>query len=777
MLTLCRSTASFGAVIVVLTIATDPFFQSLIAYHGELDVSTTSQRAYLPSTQHIDAGIQLAEYYPVSHYNDTGNIYPAEYCTFPDFEVMAGFTSGLQQHAGRHQFQNLQFSCPSGNCTWPTFATLGISSMCIDVSDQLYKTTYNSLSGSAMGSIPDSMASKSLTTVTVTEAPTTLSVPMILTTETVTIGPFALNGTVIHTAPNGTAAYNYSTWPPFSSDRVSFRTSESTILTPAFKSTTATYGHTSVQTLHHTSSVLTDDAGTFSEPIAYAFSSALPSEALVSTGAQSWVSVPPTTSSELPVRSKAPSAILISNLYSSASSAPACGVEYYLPPCPSKRAVRALDSTTLASAMYASASQLYLKARAPAITISNPYSSASSAAECGEEYHMTPCISAQATRAVNSTAWSTSSTTYTSEPLPSEGAKGNAKADAGASRTFYHLHGLEYPYIWNNDGPINRSSSPDIFRGAYMTTSMTSDPKQTINFRSNQTLLAAYQLIKAADSYREGSKSWPNVQLQATECGLFLDARAIKASVEAGSYREEMLQSWSVKAPESWQTSSSDHYVRDPSQLWSHDYNPIYHAEYVRRSPFQLTIPSDNPWGLPSNVSASQRFLESTIEMLKKAMIPDPSRDLDGQPAVYETGTMVYTADVMQPLYHSEDLSHTFSNVGSSMTVAMRNRAGSNTAGSVQAYVVHIRIQWLYLIFPILVILGGICTLALAMYQTKRLRVAAWQGNMYATLLHGLDSETRSQLRAAAVEDGMQEACDRRVKLINRYDGCELRGT
>ncbi|KAK5740820.1 hypothetical protein LTR17_004410 [Elasticomyces elasticus] len=240
------------------------------------------------------------------------------------------------------------------------------------------------------------------------------------------------------------------------------------------------------------------------------------------------------------------------------------------------------------------------------------------------------------------------------------------------AKTRFGLAGVDSPWLENVDGLANSTGATSLLQGGvYMTMSLTSDPEKTITFRGNQTLLAAFAFISADNNYRQSRSAWPNVGLQATECGLFLTAQAVNATVRSGEYHEDILESWSVKRPESWQGSSEDPYIRDPTQLWSAEYNLIYHELFTNRSDFEIAIP-DNPWGLPSSVSASQRFLTSTIEMFEKAIIPDPNSLYHEQPAAYQQGTMVYTADVLQPLDSSIDLSHTFSNVANSMTVAMR---------------------------------------------------------------------------------------------------------
>ncbi|KAK5728666.1 hypothetical protein LTR15_001805 [Elasticomyces elasticus] len=357
-------------------------------------------------------------------------------------------------------------------------------------------------------------------------------------------------------------------------------------------------------------------------------------------------------------------------------------------------------------------------------------------------------------------AMTTNSTTLLSSPTAfAAEVNVNTEIYNFQTKTRFSLADVESPWLENVDGLANSTGATSLLQGGvYMTMSLTSDPEKTITFRGNQTLLAAFAFISADHNYRQSRSAWPNVGLQATKCGLFLTAQAVNATVRAGEYHEDILESWSVKRPESWQGSSEDPYIRDPTQLWSAEYNPFYHELFTNRSDFEVAIP-DNPWGLPSS-----------------AIIPDPNSLYHEQPAAYQQGTMVYTADVLQPLDASKDLSHTFFNVAKSMTVAMRNRAEQSTPGDVHVHVVHIRVEWAYLVLPAAVSLGAVITLAFAMRQTAKLGVAAWQGNTLATLLYGLDDEARSHLRTIGAVEGIDEACERRVTRRDMADGCELYG-
>jgi hypothetical protein len=82
--------------------------------------------------------------------------------TFPvmdfgmDYSMAAAIRSGFSTSSASLS-QQLGYTCSSGNCTWPSYRTLGVRSSCVDVTSQLkmtqkagysmYRLLFNSGSG------------------------------------------------------------------------------------------------------------------------------------------------------------------------------------------------------------------------------------------------------------------------------------------------------------------------------------------------------------------------------------------------------------------------------------------------------------------------------------------------------------------------------------------------------------------------------------------------------------------------------------------------------
>lgn len=71
--------------------------------------------------------------------------------TSPDFSIDAALYDGLQAAMGG-TVHSAEVTCPTGNCTWPVFVTIGVCSSCFDVSSHVNKKSY---SASKFSSVDD----------------------------------------------------------------------------------------------------------------------------------------------------------------------------------------------------------------------------------------------------------------------------------------------------------------------------------------------------------------------------------------------------------------------------------------------------------------------------------------------------------------------------------------------------------------------------------------------------------------------------------------------
>ncbi|KAF2101109.1 hypothetical protein NA57DRAFT_36112 [Rhizodiscina lignyota] len=119
-----KTLATIGAVITILSIAVDPFFQQLVIFPQKWVAQGTGT---MP---------QLQTYYG-SNYNITmaGSAY---------FSADTELRSFLEPMFFGHDLQpKIPLNCPTSNCTWEPFDTLSICSACHDVSDLLHYGCYN----------------------------------------------------------------------------------------------------------------------------------------------------------------------------------------------------------------------------------------------------------------------------------------------------------------------------------------------------------------------------------------------------------------------------------------------------------------------------------------------------------------------------------------------------------------------------------------------------------------------------------------------------------
>ncbi|KAK6008081.1 hypothetical protein QM012_004895 [Aureobasidium pullulans] len=126
---------SAGALVIALGLVIDPFLQAIISDHGiltDLDASAQGNvKATIGKSNRFDGGTQCISTWPSN--------YP-QIDTTPDFAIAAALFDGLNA-AISHGYQNVSFTCASGNCTWNEYTSLAVRSTCFDISGLLERTT------------------------------------------------------------------------------------------------------------------------------------------------------------------------------------------------------------------------------------------------------------------------------------------------------------------------------------------------------------------------------------------------------------------------------------------------------------------------------------------------------------------------------------------------------------------------------------------------------------------------------------------------------------
>ncbi|KAJ2980786.1 hypothetical protein NUW58_g6857 [Xylaria curta] len=130
--------ATLGAVVIIALLSYEPFLQATITQYGELygEYSGSGSRATIGRAQKIDVGI-------FSQLTGTGNPLLSDDGMLPTWSMQAdyGLTTSIYNGFYTSLVQDVQpsFTCPTGNCTFDSFTSLGVCNICVDVSSRLIR--------------------------------------------------------------------------------------------------------------------------------------------------------------------------------------------------------------------------------------------------------------------------------------------------------------------------------------------------------------------------------------------------------------------------------------------------------------------------------------------------------------------------------------------------------------------------------------------------------------------------------------------------------------
>ncbi|KAJ4325405.1 hypothetical protein N0V94_000747 [Neodidymelliopsis sp. IMI 364377] len=349
------------------------------------------------------------------------------------------------------------------------------------------------------------------------------------------------------------------------------------------------------------------------------------------------------------------------------------------------------------------------------------------------------------------------------------------------------VYNLPYANIRNYVGMVQNDNKGERTDAApvrtYMTANTTIEVNRTISFKNMDTLLMAFIVMRASDDWLGSQIPWEASTPTATECALYLCANAYEAKSENSLVEERLVGSWAYKAPGSYQVNwDSDEWNLSPG---AEGYvaslgTKLYDAK-IGRTDLQLLIPEFSstafPAHLPRAFNVSHAFIFSAIDFLidfsqsNEQPIGLPAGSRNGTP-VDETWDMLgvpWTNDQMPPvvdaLWNSTNLTATFENVARSLTNQIRNASPDRHQGELQQWVMHVRVDWAYLAYPIAMLVAGIVYVVLTIIESTRLRMPVWKESALPTLLHGFDDESQRLLR----KDG--KAAQRKTRVRFERDG------
>jgi hypothetical protein len=166
-------------------------------------------------------------------------------------------------------------------------------------------------------------------------------------------------------------------------------------------------------------------------------------------------------------------------------------------------------------------------------------------------------------------------------------------------------------------------------------------------------------------------------------------------------------------------------------------YDPNYDFP---RNDLRLLIPSEQSEDFPStiarDVNISHALLRSTIDYLHD--FTNASEKL----VAYPDRTSPIFLDA---LWNSTNLTSTFETVARSLTNQIRHTSPHRQEGIVQRWIIHVSVDWAYLVYPVTMLLVGILYAVLNYDWVHAPNLPVWKEAALPTLLYGLDNDGETE--------------------------------
>jgi len=358
----------------------------------------------------------------------------------------------------------------------------------------------------------------------------------------------------------------------------------------------------------------------------------------------------------------------------------------------------------------------------------------------------------------------------------------------------YTNYTLSYGHIMHFNRKNDGSNSPDRM-SVLLTAFMNRDYSTSVSFRDLNTTVATLLIMRAGDGYQHENVSWEDSPPTATECGLYICAKAYQASANNGVLSETEIGTWAIRERRSWRAADHQKHGYQPThQAWeSYDERSLSFADHsVFRTDLQIVIPgSELSQSAGAEVQRKFNVTQATIRGLQAVMSSMFQVSGDAVKAyqsydrpvkgflVYPNNNPYFDNDVPDILYNSTNLTATFANVASRLTVQLRDSSDAVHSGLEEKFILHIQVEWSFFVLLILTLVLGSVYFVGILIQTHRLGLPAWKESTYPVLAYGFNEQTQSRLRVAEQAAYRSRAAKRdrdgmRVALLDAEGGYRL---
>ncbi|KAF7866825.1 hypothetical protein EAF04_005667 [Stromatinia cepivora] len=309
--------------------------------------------------------------------------------------------------------------------------------------------------------------------------------------------------------------------------------------------------------------------------------------------------------------------------------------------------------------------------------------------------------------------------------------------------------------------------------GIFMTTYGTGNASETVSLQDIDTLIWAMTFLKVHPP-QNTSVVWPNLPLEARECGLYYCVNRYNSTIVSGTLSEEVSEVTSaMRDPDSWQVTSSNWAdVLNSSIISSLEFNNKLSA--APRSDLSLGGKYNVSQAAVNSINSYVSDLFSTSINITHNVTATQQARLNGY--IMSDGNLQYKPSSMQAFNTSNDLPATFASLAKSMSNSIRaNDDGQKVqAGTNYEVVTFYKIEWEWISLHCLFIIAATVFIALTIYQTRILGTPAWKSSSLAVLSRGL-VVGQTFRGAETTDDLIQRAKSEKACLYGSYSELQQR--
>lgn len=351
--------------------------------------------------------------------------------------------------------------------------------------------------------------------------------------------------------------------------------------------------------------------------------------------------------------------------------------------------------------------------------------------------------------------------------------RGGAAVFLGEGVKFELPNGLSIDNSINFNNSTDDSSSThdsnEAKIGVLMTTFGTGNPSRTCTFESYDTLIWSVTILRTRT---EASKVWPDLPLEALECGLYYCVKSFNSSVRNSTlFEEEILRSDLTRAPESWGlvgdiwgsqfAQEYDGSLKAREMLSSIEFSDVYSI----MGRYNLVLGHDYELSQNAVDSISSFFQDRFTLGLNQSFVGS----LNG--FYIRTSQRQIQPSTMQAFYDSQDLAKTFESLARSMSNAIRVGGDNSTVqiGESGVLKTYYRISWPWISLHCTVVLAGAGFCAITIFSTRNARVPVWKSSSLAVLSRGPYVEGKLD-GADSLSTLSKMAAAEKARLLGRHD-------